>query len=434
MASSLTGEGLPVIEVTHSLQVKTNKAGVSIYYAVLRYKQGGKWQSKWKSTGLIVKDNKKRAMAVAKQFAIEYENELNTKPEHELNAETVNSNVSFLEYFEYCLDGRIKNTVEPNTYDGYRGYYDVHIKPYFESRELQLNQVSRKTLQAFYDEKLAKGRLDGKGGLSAKTVKKFWVVINRVLTFACQDEELIELNPNLNCRVEKNQENIYEAPFYSAKEVARLLTFVKENEPFYLMVVFGAYYGLRRSEVMGLRWDAIDLENDTVTIKHKAVISRQQEYRRSKTKNNSSRRILPLFPEVKKMLAAMKIEQNSNKQLFGNCYKANENYIFVWEDGTKIRADYPSRRLYKIVKENNLPKMNFHGLRHSSASILISKGFSLLHVSKFLGHSSTAITGSVYGHLFDEGKSDMANMMNDLLEKAKTQFSLENSLELGIPG
>ena len=136
-----------------------------------------------------------------------------------------------------------------------------------------------------------------------------------------------------------------------------------------------AYYGLRRSEVVGLRWDAIDFERKTISIKHTAmdIYDDGQHYLvlKDRTKTKSSCRTLPLVAPFEELLLRIKEEQALNRRLCGNCYCTKYlDYIYVNELGELMRPDYLSTKLPKLLEEHNMRRIRFHDLRHSCASLL----------------------------------------------------------------
>ncbi len=153
-----------------------------------------------------------------------------------------------------------------------------------------------------------------------------------------------------------------------------------------------AYYGLRREEVCGLKWDAIDFQYKTVTIKHTIyeahVDGQYQLFLRDTTKNKSSFRTLPLSNTTVDLLLSMKEKQEKMKRLFGNRYNDYfDDYIYVFENGDIIRPGWVSASFKKLLDDNGLPHIRFHDLRHSCATLLRHEGVPMEDISKWLGHS-----------------------------------------------
>ncbi len=178
-----------------------------------------------------------------------------------------------------------------------------------------------------------------------------------------------------------------------------------------------ALYGLRRSELLGLKWDSVNFEAGTLTIKH-TVSHGTRTVEKDKTKNRSSYRSFPLTDESKQIILDAKQQEQANRKLFGKAYIEN-NYIFKWDDGHTYAPTYISHKFNKLLKKHNLPHIRFHELRHSCASNLIALGFTLKDVQEWLGHADINLTANVYSHLDASRKTSIAEAMNNSLN-AKT--------------
>lgn len=104
------------------------------------------------------------------------------------------------------------------------------------------------------------------------------------------------------------------------------------------------------------------------------------------------------------------------EQQFGDCYHKSE-YVCTYDDGREIPPDYVTHKFAKILAKSDLPKIRFHDLRHSAASLLINSGFNLKEIQEWLGHSDISTTGNIYSHLQYSAKINMANRFNELLTK-----------------
>lgn len=137
--------------------------------------------------------------------------------------------------------------------------------------------------------------------------------------------------------------------------------------------------------------------------------------RKDKTKTSSSNRIYPLLSDIKKILISIQRKQAEYKDLFGNCY-INSGYVFTRENGEAYFPDYPSKKLQKVIKENQLPHIRWHDLRHSCVCMLIARGWHMKDISEWLGHSDISTTMNIYGHISIEHKREIAKELNGLLE------------------
>jgi len=375
--------------MTGSLTVKNGK-----YYAVLNVYENGKRKKKWISTDLPVTGNKRRADQFLREKLAEYER----------MDGIVHSDVRFSDYVRLWLE-QIARKVDAVTMQGYQVLADGHILPYFDDTGLLLSKVDHKAIQRYIDTKHANGRLDGKGGLSARSLKLHKNIINQTLNMAVQNK-LLPSNP---CQfVVLPQVQRYESTFYNAKQLKALFKAL-ENDPMLPLVKITAMYGLRRSELLGLQWDSIDFEAKTMTIRH-TVSKVTKAIAKDKTKNASSRRTFPLTPEALEIFQSAKWQEEQHRIMFGREYQEN-NYVFKWPDGHPYSPDYISERFSNLLKKHNLPHIRFHELRHSCASLLLDMGWNLKDVQEWLGHSDIKMTANIYSHLDVARKNNIANSL-----------------------
>lgn len=372
--------------MTGSLTVKNGK-----YYAVLNVYENGKRKKKWICSGLPEKGNKRKAEAFLREKLAEYER----------MEGIVQMDTSFSDYVRVWLD-HIARTVDEVTLQGYKSLADTHILPYFDDAGTKLTKLDHKTIQRYMDMKFTSGRRDGKGGLSPRSLRLHKNIIAQTLDLAVRNK-LIQSNP---CQfVVLPQCERFESQFYTEAQLKALFSALKDD-PILPMVRITAWYGLRRSELLGLQWDSIDLEAGTMTIRH--TVSKVTEVvAKDKTKNASSRRTFPLTPEAVEIFTKAKEQEERNRAMFGREYQENP-YVFKWPDGHPYSPDYISHHFAKVLKRHGLPHIRFHELRHSCASMLINMGFTLKDVQEWLGHSDIKMTANVYSHLDNARKNTIA--------------------------
>ena len=328
--------------MTGSLQIKNDK-----FYMVLNSTENGKRKQKWISTGLPVKGNKRKAEQMLRETLRKYETQ----------AGIIHDDVRFSDYIRLWLE-QTKKRVDEVTYQGYDTLAQTHILPYFDALGIRLQEVTTKVLQAYFDEKRANGRLDGKGGLSPKSLRLHKNVLFQALTEAVRNQ-LLSSNP---CQfVQLPQKERKEAHFYSAAQMQTLFAAL-QNDPLLPLVKITAIYGLRRSELLGLQWDSIDEERGTLSICH-TVVKVTSVVEKDKTKNRTSRRTFPLTPEARAIFAEAKRAEAENRRLFGADYTENP-YVFKWDDGHPYSPDYISHRFNDLLKKHGLPHIRFHEIRH----------------------------------------------------------------------
>jgi len=378
--------------MTGSLQIKSDK-----YYAVLNFKdKEGKRKQKWINLNLDVKNNKRKAEQMLNKLIVEYEK----------NKIIVSDRQKFTDFMEEWLK-TIKNTVKSTTYDGYCINFNCHIKPYFDKLNVNLDNLSPMHIQSYYNDMLEEG-------LSATTIHKHHANIHKALDYALK-MNIIPYNPAERVTVPKKKR--YIGKFFTEEQLKQVLELFKGNE-IEAVIFLTVNYGFRRSEVLGLKWDAVDFKNNTISVHHTALSKVGGTIYDDTTKNQSSMRTLPLTSGVRDYLLKLKEHQEEMRFLFGNCYTDND-YICKFDDGHLFRPDYVSHKFKVTLQKSELPVIRFHDLRHSSASFLINAGFNLKEIQEWMGHSDIATTGNIYSHLQYSSKVNMAEKINKALEDVR---------------
>ena len=388
-----------------------------IYQMVLNYKDDqGKYKTKSISTELPVKGNKKRA----EEMLQEERKKFKQKPEND------SKDILFTEYLLNWLD-MMKNSVEITTYASYCCSIKSRIVPYFEGKKLLLRNVTPKDIQEFYQHEL---NVDG---ISANTVIHHHANVRKALQYAFITG-LIPSNPA--DRVQRPKKQPFEGSIYNEEELENLFQVVKET-PIELAILLGAFYGLRRSEIVGLKWDSVDFFQKTFTIRHTVtqvcIDGKELTVARDRTKTKSSCRTLPLVAPFEKVLLDLKQQQEENRKLCGNSYcKKYLDYIYVNEIGERIKPNYVSSHFPLVLEQNHLRKIRFHDLRHSCASLLYAHGVSLKDIQVWLGHSDISTTCYIYTHLSFNSKVSSANAILNVFPTAShASDSLQSPKSIG---
>lgn len=366
------------------------------YYAVLNYKNaGGQRKTKWIALGLPEKGNKRKAEAELARLRAEFE------PPKEVG--DLSSDMPFADYLLEWLEiakGRLAHA----TYGAYQGLLKSTIVPYFRKKKLTLRELEARHLQMFYSEMLRR--------VTPNTVIHYHAVIHSALKYAVKTDMLIQ---NVADKVDRPRKNSFQPVFLSADEMQKMFEALRGTK-LELPVLVAAFYGLRRSEALGLKWDAIDFERNTITIKHivtNAKIDGKCEIvcaDRAKTK--SSLRSLPLVSNIREKLLALREQQKENRRVCGNCYsKKYDGYVFVDAMGNIFNPRSVTANFSKLLEQNGLRHIRFHDLRHSCASLLLANGVPLKHIQEWLGHSDFTTTANIYAHLDYKSKITSAQAM-----------------------
>lgn len=384
--------------MTSSLQIKSGT-----YYVVFRVpdNEGGTKQ-KWVNTKIPANGrNKREAKKAADQIVRQYEEAPQTVDYPKM---------LFSDWIDLWMEQK-RSEVDVITYEGYKSYVKNHIKPYFEAKKLALQKITPQDIQNYYNDKIRHdGEEQAKGKLSGKSLKAHHVIIRGSLEDAVK-KNIIALNPADRVTLPKKEK--FTGNFYTVAQVSKLLEVLDGNviQP---VVALTLFYGMRRSEILGLKWSAINLEENTLEAKA-TVVRFSKVVEKERTKNNASHRTYPIIPEVREILLRLKSGQERNRKLFGAEYYDND-YVFTWPDGRLFAPDYIASKFSKTLKQNNLPHIRYHDLRHTTASLLLAQGFQLKEIQEWLGHSDIKMTANIYGHLDFDSKKKMANGMGSMLE------------------
>lgn len=388
------------MNITASLQEKRG-----IYQVVLSYRDNlNKRKQKWISTGLSIKGNNKRlANKKLEEIKKNYDKYI---PLIVTKSETKDK--LFENYIKDWLES-YKHNLEENTYDSYFTIV-TKISEYFSGKNITLENLKPINIQEFYNSLYKKG-------LSTNTVLHYHANIRKALSMAVK-LDIILSNPA--DKIERPKKVQFIGDFYTLDELHLLFEKAKDD-PLELVILITSFYGLRRSEVLGLKWSSIDFEKNIITIKHK-VVQRNAKKNRSmllkdKTKNKSSYRSLPLLPIIAEVLKKHKEKIKENKKICGDSYITDyEDYICVDSMGKLFRPEYVTDHFRLLLKNNNLRHIRFHDLRHSCASLLLSKGVPMKAIQEWLVHSTYSTTANFYTHLEDNYKTESANVLANCLK------------------
>ena len=306
------------------------------------------------------------------------------------------------------------------------------LKPYTRKQISEATGISLKSCQRLKqglvtDYKIAKQACDSynlnlkkmfkpsKGKpLSERTIQNHMGIIYSVLSTAVK-WNIIKDNPMKRVDIKKARRK--EAKYYDDKQVAEMLKALS-NEPLVLitMVYLSIDIGLRRGELTGLTWDDVDFKTSQISI------NKQRHYVvgygtiNDKTKTDAGIRTVTASQTVMSLLKQYRNQQLEQRLKLGTAWK-NEPYIFVLDDGTPISPNLPYKWFVDFLNRHNLPKITFHQLRHTNASILIASGEDVVTVSGRLGHADKNITLNTYSHLIKSKETQVANRMDEFYSR-----------------
>ena len=385
----------------------TTKGG-KYYAAINLYDTEGNRKVKWQNLDLPdVKGNKRKAQERLNEVLAKYNSgdlylaESMTPAERERNRI---ANTLVVDYLLEWIESH-KINIEEKTYEHYKAYITGRIIPFLEPLKLKVNEITGDEINALYQQLL-------NDGLAGTSVQRYHGVLHKAFKDAVK-RRIIPANPvDQATRPKKEQ---YIANYYNGEEIKQLIEIVKTDE-LYIPILLTAYYGLRRSEVLGIKWSAIDFTSNIITIRHTVHTSKDGPIGKDRLKTKSSYRSLPLLPMIRDELLKHQQSQAELKRVMRKAYSDEySEYVCVDALGMLYDPDYVTSHFGIILKKHNLKKIRFHDLRHSCASLLVAQGVSMKLIQEWLGHSDMSTTANIYSHVDSASKLETGNVIKDIL-------------------
>ncbi len=389
------------LRVTASLQEKNGK-----FYIVARIPDAtGKLKQKWISTGLAVAGNKRRAKKVLDDKLLELQDEFERASHTASWAVADVGDIPFINILDRWMI-RKQRELAPSTVEGYHRIL-VRLRPYFQQLNLQTKEVSPKIIDDYSKHLLNEG-------LSPNTVRHHLTLLKSAFNDEIRSGAPI-LNP-VKC-VKPPKMETFEANTYGVDELKQLFDFFKGDE-LEDIIQLAALYGLRRSEILGLRWSDIDFNNKILHIRHKVIqIKVDGAWRLVKSNNlktDASRRSFPISEDIENLLLARTCRIAERKKSDLGYYNGDSEYVFVDPKGHLIFPNWVTDRFRHRLAHSGLPKLRFHDLRHSCATLLLKNGCSLREIQAYLGHA-TYTTTTRYAHVDAKSKQHALDALDQAL-------------------
>ena len=341
-----------------------------LYWVLNLTDENGKRKPKWIPTHKKVKGNKTWANnmlpTIRKEWTEKLLQEATASQQSASPSGPSSAAISFVDFLYQWLEykyksatGRVMDSkpIELSTYSGYEQQLNNPIAPYFREHPVALCDLTKQDILAFYEKELER--------VKPTTVKHYHALIHGALNYAV-DKNLIPSNPADRIIISKPEP--FKGDYYLDSEVLNLFEVIKGHK-IELVVLLTAFYGLRRSEVIGLKWSAFDFNHNCFSIRHTVttcnVKGERVTIKKDKAKNKSSLRTYPLIPFLKERLLEAKKQQEENRKLCGRSYnKEYLGYVCVDVIGNLIKPNYVSSTFGKLLAKNNLRHIRFHDLRH----------------------------------------------------------------------
>lgn len=313
-------------------------------------------------------------------------------------------NITLSEWLYNWMDNAQVNREQTTIY-GYKNIIKNHLCPSLGS--ILLQNLKPLQIQNYYTDKIKCFKL------SSNTVRKHHDLLKMILDTAVNNQ-IIKNNP---CdfveppKVEKSS-----ISFYNLDELINLKQAIKGNK-IETVVLIAMYTGLRRSEICGLKWSNINFDDHVFFVLEARTTAGSKTIDKG-TKTESSIRPEYICDDLLEALQNERERQQANREFLGEEY-IDSDYVIVMDNGKPYRPNYISELFTKFIKDNGLPHLTLHGLRHSFASLTNAVGISQFNASKMLGHSTPATTGKIYTHMYDQSHKEEMNIIGEALKSKK---------------
>lgn len=391
-----------------NIQERRDKSGKLISYSI-RVHRGrgadGKQMKPWTATFEVQPTwTEKSARKKAEAFAATFEKECR-------EGMAADSRQKFEPYCNYVMELKEQRGLKHSTLTRYK---ELTTRIYPVIGHLKIRDIRPDHLNRFYSD-LGKDGANKRGGkLSNKTILEHHRLIHTVLEQAVK-EGLIPFNPA--DRVELPKAERKEVNYFQAEEV-KAIAEALQTEPIkwqtltHLLLITGA----RRGEILGLKWNCIDFENNQLHICNNILYTPDRGIYEDTPKTARSNRFITVPDETIDLLKKYRLWQNQERLRLGEYYEYS-GYVFTQDNGSPLHPDSVTDWLKKFSKRHNLPHINPHAFRHTMASMLYYNGVDSVSISKRLGHAQVSTTANIYAHVMEEADRRNADILADIFLK-----------------
>lgn len=341
-----------------------------------------------------------------------------------------NTNITFGDWLDEWLEVYAKPAVKLSTYGSYEGYIRNHIKP--EIGRIKLSALRADILQKFINQKLKNGRCDKvkdintnklvtrKGGLSEKTIKNMYNMIHSALKQAYKNG-LVNQNVSELINLPKQKRN--EMRVLTLDEQKNLQSAV-QNERLGIGIILSLFTGIRLGELLGLKFEDIDFENKTITIRRTLNRLKVFDNPTKKTdiiigepKTNKAKRTIPLQDFLIPLLKTHKTRVLTERLKVANLYE-NDSFVICNEFGKFVEPTTYQKFFKNMLKKAGIQDTNFHTLRHTFATRALENGFDVKVLADILGHADASTTLNKYAHALPDHKKTSMEKLSCLYERS----------------
>lgn len=339
----------------------------------------------------------------------------------ELEVKSGKTSVNFdkITFSEFCTKylEQKKTSLSPTTCVFYEMIIRTELIPMFGT--MKLRDIKTYHVQQFIQYLATeKKRNDGiEGGISATTVRRYTTVLRSILTLAYK-LDFIDEDVGNSRKIELPKESTTELEVYSIEEVRDILQAL-ENEPINIktLVEVAIFTGMRRGEIVGLKWGDIDFQNQKIHVKRSIYKPKNEKAQEKEPKSKYGIRTISIPEQLCKTLVTYRAHQDRHISFLGDAWK-NLDYVFTEENGYVMNPQTPTKQFSHFLKRHGIRHLKFHGLRHTSATMLLANGCDIKTVSTRLGHADIDTT-NIYVHALESTDRKAAQTFDCLVSKIK---------------
>jgi len=309
----------------------------------------------------------------------------------------------------------VRNELRHSTYESYRRNLVNHVLPHLGDARLQM--IRPIDLTRFYTGLLTDGRRNGAGGLSAKSVRNVHVALHKAFDDAV-DLLYLRTNPAASAKPPRARATDTDSiRYWTGPELRRFLDSNQDHHHWPIWYL-AANTGMRRGELLGLRWRDVDFDGRCLSVR-RAIISVAGEVIESQPKTRRGQRTVDLDSHTLEILASHRRAQAEQRRVLG--LPGSSELVFTKPDGTNFHPDNVRQAYERRVLRTDVPRIRFHDLRHTHATLLLKAGAPPKVVSERLGHATVAFTMDVYAHVIPGMQAEAAQLFHDLVFAADVQ-------------
>ncbi|MGQ0744931.1 MAG: tyrosine-type recombinase/integrase [Acidimicrobiales bacterium] len=297
-----------------------------------------------------------------------------------------------------------------STYDSYRRNIELHVLPTLG--RVPLHKLAPEDLDGLYARLLTKGRRDGEGGLSVKTVRLVHLVLHKALKDALRKGSVLRNVATVADPPKLGSAKRREIKVWTADQLRTFLDHLRDNRAYAALFVV-AHTGMRRGEILGLRWCDVDFDGARLSVRQ-ALVSVAYEMQLSDVKTGAGRRTIDLDERTVSVLRQWRKAQAEERLALGAGY-LDRDLVFCRSDGERLHPDLFSQTFDRAASKAGLPDITLHDLRHTHATLLLKAGVPVKVVSERLGHASPGFTMSVYQHVIPGMQAEAAAVFSALV-------------------